>query len=280
MEFRLVPAGSFRMGSRGEYADEEPVHVVQITRPFYLGATPVTQQQWRTLVEHQSPSEVKLNPAPSEFKGAQRPVETVSWRDAIAWCELLSKHPSCVELLESIEPQMGTMQVGLPTEAQWEYACVWRHDGSHLTGIPMEYFTGDGPGALDLAGWFDENSKNQTQAVRKKVANDLGLYDMQGNVWEWCWDDYDSTAYQTRVDGVADPCHPPRDSPRDDNALRVVRGGSWVDSAWGCRAACRDWRGPVGRFGNRGFRVCLFPGPVPSPANRKLKKKASRRRRL
>ena len=240
MEFRLIAAGRFHMGARGEYFDEEPVHTVEITQPFYLGIYPVTQEQfavWRPQHENGFPG------------NAQHPAEDMDWNAANAFCQWLSERCSS-------EIPIG-YSGGLPTEAQWEFAC--------RAGTDTEYHSGDGGGALADAGWFDGNAQGTTHPVGHRQMNDFGLYDMHGNVDEWCWDDYVADAYKSRVDGIRDPIIPARDvSERDSNAFRVIRGGSWAFSAGYCRAAYRFGRWPAYRFGNLGFRVCLFPGPVPS----------------
>lgn len=250
MEFRLIAAGRFHMGARGEYFDEEPVHTVEITQPFYLGIYPVTQEQfavWRPQHENGFPA----NP--------QHPAENMDWNEANAFCGWLTK--VCVSELPD-----GYV-AGLPSEAQWEHACrlMKTKDGQPFS-VDTEYYTGDGEAALLEAGWFATNADSSTQPVGKeKRPTDFGLYDMHGNVDEWCWDDYVADEYKCRVDGIRDPIFPARDvSERDSNAGRVIRGGSWDNSAWFCRAAYRfRWR-PVDCLRFQGFRVCLFPGPVPS----------------
>jgi len=238
MTFQLIPAGSFRMGSRGEHPDEEPRHWVQIAKPFYLGTFPVTQQQfakWKP--EHEN--EFANNP--------HHPAENMDWHHANQYCSWLTT--TCRDQLPA------GYAAGLPTEAQWEYAC--------RAGTDTDYYTGDGEAALAAAGWHGGNSKSQTQPVGQLQGNDFGLYDMHGNVWEWCVDAYDRHAYRKRVNSICDPFV---DSP--SYADRVVRGGSWYDSPWLCRSACRlRWR-PNFRIRDQGFRVCLFLGPCPGQAER------------
>jgi formylglycine-generating enzyme required for sulfatase activity len=237
LEFVRIPAGEFRMGARGKSADEEPVHRVRITQSFYLGRFPVTQAQYAAFrPDHEN-----------GFSGdSRRPVEEVTWDDAAAYCAWLN------------DPQRVTWPFGLegftaqlPTEAQWEYAC--------RAGTETEFHTGDGEIALSAAGWYGENSDQETHPVGLKEPNAFGLYDMHGNVWEWCADAWDENAYKTRVDGVCDPEVTVQNLEGD--VLRVIRGGSWSLSAGDCRAASRDWGWPVGRNWVQGFRVCLFPGP-------------------
>ncbi len=237
LEFRWIPPGEFLMGSRGEYSDEEPVHLVKITRGFYLGRYPVTQGQfaaWKKSHENYFPGDLR------------RPVEQVTWDEAEEYCAWLNDRSQV-----TWPPGLNEFAARLPTEAQWEYAC--------RAGIETEFYTGDGESALSAAGWYDGNSNSTTQPVGCKEPNAYGLYDMHGNVWEWCADVYYADAYKARVDGVRDP----DDSQKMDSGgvRRVVRGGSWDYSAGYCRAAYRVRVRPGYRLGDRGFRVCLFPGP-------------------
>ncbi len=234
MSVQPIPAGEFRMGSRGYDDDEEPVHRVRITKAYYLGTYPVTQEQFAVFrPEH-------------ENRFADRPIhpaESMTWHDAVAFCEWLTE--SCADSMPH-----DHMAV-LPSEAQWEYACRAR--------IETEYHSGDGESALAEVGWYDGNSEDSTQSVGLLWANAYGLYDMHGNVDEWCRDAWDADAYKRRVDGVCDPF---TDS-GDDDAVRVVRGGSWFREPRYCRAASRYWWRPSFRFRNLGFRVCLVSGPCP-----------------
>lgn len=256
MSFQLIPAGAFRMGSRGQHSNEEPQHLVRMTRPFYLGTVPVTQEQFGVWTrDHTPPGGVHEN----HFKGRTgHPAENLSWDDALAFCAWLNEAYGAMLL--------GGLVATLPTEAEWEYAC--------RAGTETEYHTGDGHAALRDAAWFDENFETgATHAVRLKAANGFGLHDVHGNVWEWCWDVYDADAYRTRVDGVADPGSDERETllhggaaaraSSEGNPDRVIRGGSWFGSAGFCRSASRLGWGPGNRFGDRGFRVCLVPRPVP-----------------
>ena len=253
MSFQLIPAGSFRMGSRGNYADEEPTHTVRITHPFYLGTFPVTQLEWRAVVERIP--DTSLEPEPSHFDGDQLPVEQVSLDDVENWCDSMQKMGILEGLANAAGEQVTVSRFGLPTEAQWEYAC--------RAETETDYYAGDGDAALLEAGWFDENSDDKTHPVGEKTPNTWGLYDMHGNVWEWCRDAWDADAYKKRVDGDTDPEVRVEDVNADD-LVRVVRGGSWLGGAADCRAAIRGRRGPGGRNWVQGFRVCLVPGPVPS----------------
>ena len=236
MAFRRIPAGRFRMGARGVYAEEEPVHEVKIPQDFWMAETPVTQEQfavWKP--EHEN-----------GFAGkAKHPAENMTWHDAAAFCEWLTKLCRA-----DLPPRMVAR---LPMEAEWEYAC--------RAGTVTEYHTGDGEEALKEAGWYYGNSGSQTHPVGEKLRNDWWLHDMHGNVWEWCEEVWDADAYKRRVDGHAAERSA---QPAERNQPRVLRGGSWSDTAWRCRSAIR-FRNEPG-YWNRvmGFRVCLVPGPQAS----------------
>ncbi len=222
------PAGSFQMGSNDGRADEKPVRSVQITKGFWMGKTEVTQAQWRQL----------MNDNPSHFKGDDRPVERVDWHQCVKFCRTLTDR----------ERTAGRLPAGyvyrLPTEAEWEYAA---RGGSKSRG-----FTYSGGNDLWPVGWYTDNSGDTTHPVGKKAANELGLYDMSGNVWEWCQDWYQDS-YKGL--GSADPSGPATGS------LRVLRGGGWFNAASGCRSALRFRGRPSSTGRDLGFRVVLAPVP-------------------
>ncbi|MBV11160.1 formylglycine-generating enzyme family protein [Rubinisphaera sp.] len=238
MEFRLIPPGRFRMGSCYSSTDEQPVHWVEMPRPYYMGIYPVTQEQFAVwtksaCIDHKN-----------EFPGhADHPAENINWETACDYCEWLTRER------QSLQTQ-GYL-AGLPSEAQWEYAC--------RAGTETEYYSGDGEAALSAAGWFGNNSENKTHPAGKKEANMFGLCDMHGNVWEWCGDVWDEFAYSKRVDGVQDPVVKSSEILESEEfAYRVLRGGSWFISASGCNASSRNWARPEFRSRDHGFRVCLF----------------------
>jgi formylglycine-generating enzyme required for sulfatase activity len=200
MEFVLIPAGTFRMGS--PYLDteasenEKPAHRVTISQPFFLGKYPVTQTQWAAVMGNN----------PSLFKNnSNHPVESVSWDDVQTF-------------LRKLNEQEGKEDYRLPTEAQWEYAC---RAGTDTPRYHSE---------VNAIAWYLGNSNDQSQPVGQKLPNAWGLYDMLGNVWEWCHDG----ARTYTADTAVDPMRPTK-----ADALPVVRGGSWYDSARGIRAAYR-----------------------------------------
>jgi formylglycine-generating enzyme required for sulfatase activity len=217
MEFILIPAGSFMMGSDLGDSDEKPVHKVTITKAFYIGKYEVTQEQWQAL----------MGVNPSKIKGPKRPVEQVSWFD-------------CQDFLSKLESKVRGLRPGLPTEAQWEYAC--------RAGSTSAYYFGNSQDDVSQYAWSLQNSDYTTHPVGEKKPNAWGLYDMAGNIWEWCADQYWENQYS--ISSEQDPKGVFGDT-------RVVRGGSWfVDSDF-CRSAIRYNEGPAVRFGFIGFRVVL-----------------------
>jgi len=244
MKLVLIPPGEFAMGSSKELIEGEarlhggddreekwyrnnlpgegPQHRVRITKPFWLGATPVTQGEYERVTGSN----------PSKFPGdPQRPVEQVSWDDAVEFCRKLSALPG---------EKAAKRRYGLPTEAQWEYAC--------RAGTTTRWYVGDNEAGLFDVAWFNTNSGGQTHPVGGKKPNAWGLYDMHGNVWEWCQDWYDKEYYAWSP--MDDPAGPPGGS------HRVFRGGYWADPARRSRSAFRTADKP-GYWYAMGFRVCL-----------------------
>jgi len=252
---RWIPAGGFWMGSpgdeRGRFSDEGPRHWVELSRGYWMGETPVTQEQWRKVVElgasgrglwgRNTGEEVRLKPKPSQFKGLRNPVEQVSWDDCQEWLKLLTRQMN------------GGLEFRLPTEAQWERACRAGTDGAFGDGSACTMPDGLDP-ALDRMGWFGQNSKGSTHPVGTKEPNLWGLHDMHGNVWEWCADGRRSYG----VAGAIDPVGP------REIASRVVRGGSWGFLAGGCRSASRGDGPRDFRWFNLGLR--LLAGQEPGAA--------------
>ena len=193
-----------------------------LTQGYWLGKTEVTQAQWEAL----------MGSNPSNFKGADRPVEQVSWSDAKEFCAKLTER----------ERTAGRLPEGyeytLPTEAEWEYAC---RAGS----------IGDFAGELDKMGWFLSNSENQAHPVAQKQANAWGFYDMHGNVGEWCLDWYGAYPVAASQDPTGSAF----------GSYRVFRGGSWHDDAQSYRSARRNFGSPDKINAYVGFRVALAPSP-------------------
>ncbi len=213
LELAWISIGAFMMGTAEDEAErfaDETLHRVQLRRGFWIGRYPVTQAQYRAVT----------GANPSAFPGADHPVDQVSWEDAVAFCDRVPG-------------------LRLPTEAEWEYGC--------RAGTTTRFHSGDREEDLAAAGWYRGNSNETTQPVGQKNANSWGLYDMHGNVWEWCADWYG--AYPPGE--ALDPPGPV------SGTERVLRGGSWLslpeESRSGSRVGCE----PGDRDDDHGFRVCL-----------------------
>jgi formylglycine-generating enzyme required for sulfatase activity len=216
MKLIYVPAGDFNMGSPPEEKgrqDDELLHKVKITCPFRIGMTEVTQAQWQTVMGNN----------PANFTGDDLPVEKISWKSAIAFCKKLS------------ETEGKTYR--LPTEAEWEYACR-----AGVTG-PVA-----GTGQIDDMAWYDENSKEQSHTVATKTPNTWGIFEMHGNVSEWCGDYYSSDYPEA---DVTDPIGP------SEGKYRVIRGGSWGYFEPSCRCAARSSAPTSYQLKQTGFRVVM-----------------------
>jgi formylglycine-generating enzyme required for sulfatase activity len=244
---RWIPPGRFLMGSpeneEGRYGDEGPQHEVTVDRGFWMFDTPCTQEVW----------EAVMGGNPSRFRSPTRPVERVSWKD-------------CQGFLSRLNEGLQELELSLPSEAQWEYACragttTSTHAGNLtvrgennaplLDGIA--WYGGNCGAEFDLPEGYDTSRWNEkqynferggTRLVRGKQPSGWGLYDMLGNVWEWCADEY-------RPSGVG-----------EESAVYVLRGGSWNSSAWDVRAAYRGWYDRGNRSGSIGFRCAEFRGAV------------------
>ena len=215
-----VEGGTFLMGSPESdteaYDDEKPQHEVTLSN-YYIGETEVTQELWETV----------MGSNPSKFKGPKLPVEKVSWDD-------------CQEFILKLNEKTGKT-FRLPTEAEWEYAA--------RGGKKSKGYTYSGSNTIDDVAWYVDNSGETTHEVGTKQANELGIYDMSGNVWEWCQDWYGETYYENSPS--TDPLGP------DSGSDRGLRGGSrWYD-ARDCRVAIRGIDSPGDRDSDSGFRLAL-----------------------
>jgi formylglycine-generating enzyme required for sulfatase activity len=218
---RWIEPGSFLMGSpeteAGRWDAEGPQHAVQIAEGFWLFDTPVTQALWQAV----------LGDNPSRFKGHDRPVERVSWEDT-------------QRFLAAINARVPRLDLRLPSEAQWEYAC--------RAGSTTRWCCGDDAAALGEYAWYAENAGGETHAVAGKRPNDWGLYDCHGNVWEWVEDVWRGSYAGAPADGSA------WEASSGPGAGRALRGGSWYGVARLCRSAFRGGGGPGDRGGGLGFR--------------------------
>lgn len=241
--WRWIPPGTFLMGSgkRAAYGfgDEQPQHEVTISAGFWLGETPVTQAQWRVMTDEQ----------PAHFRKSEHPVESVNWAEARAYAHQLTQ-------------AIPGLRATLPTEAQWEYACRADTRGDFYDGSICTQPTGH-DSALDRLGWYLANSRRQTQKVKQLVPNSWGLFDLLGNVWEWCLDGKRRYNKFSQLDPG---------STLDTSPIRVVRGGGWDSWAQCCRTAYRSAIAPDSRRYDVGFRLAAGPesgSPEPMDGERR-----------
>lgn len=221
-----MPAGQFTMGSPESeegHGNDETAHPVKLTRGFWMGRHPVTQEQY----------EVVADQNPSDFKGPQHPVEQVSWSDAAAFCQKLTERLATSTVLPE------GMTIDLPTEAQWEYAC--------RAGTRTRFWLGARDEDLIKIAWCYENSDSTTHPVGRKAANAWGLHDVHGNVWEWCHDWYGGCGAEAETD----PEGPA------SGEYRVSKGGSWGSLAIGTRCAARQQVRPDACHSGTGFRIAV-----------------------
>ncbi|MFA4986673.1 MAG: formylglycine-generating enzyme family protein [Candidatus Brocadiia bacterium] len=231
-----IHPGSFLMGSQTGQPDTQPVHRVNIEREFYIGATEVTQAQFRSVTGDN----------PSHYKGDILPVDSVSWFDAMEFCRKLTLSERKAGRLPP------AMEYRLPTEAEWEYAC--------RAGSTTAFCCGNDAKSLDRYAWFDRNFRpRQLHAVGRKLPNAWGLFDVHGGVSEWCFDWYSEGWYAAGGDQSRDPI-----GPSSGNA-RIVRGGSRHSPAAESRSDYRDWVYPDCPDIDTGFRV-VVAAPVVQPA--------------
>jgi formylglycine-generating enzyme required for sulfatase activity len=242
-----IPPGRFWMGSPAEEAErretEEPQHLVQVPG-FFLAQTPITQAQWRAVAEWmplkgEEATIAKLNPAPSYFKGDKHPVEGVSWHDAMEFCRRLSQHTG--------------RHYTLPSEAQWEYACRAGTTKPFHFGETISSELANYDSTVIYGAGSKGEYRRQTTDVGTFPANAWGLYDMHGNVHEWCAD-----YWHPNYDGAPKDGRPWIDENVEEDEMRVMRGGSWSYLPRRCRSASRDLFESGMSGPNRGFRVCCL----------------------
>ena len=264
VQMAWIPAGTFLMGSpsseKGRWSSESPQHQVTLSG-FYIGVYQITQEQYQAVMGT-NPSSFSSNPAVGEVQ-ARRPLENISWYDILVFANKLSimegltpayiiggsatpddwgPVPTSNNLTwNAVQIAAGSTGYRLPTEAQWEYAC--------RAGTTTAFNNGtddwENQAAIDALGWFGFNSGSMTREVGKKTANAWGLYDMHGNVLEWCWDRYGIYHNEAQTD----PTGP------SFGANRVIRGGVWFFSARVARSARRNSVNPSNRANNLGFRL-------------------------
>jgi len=214
IELVSIPGGSFSMGSQYGSSDELPVHTVQIPT-FQIGKYEVSQAQWKSVMGYN----------PSHFKGDHLPVESVSWHTVQSFITRIN--------------QLTGKHFRLPSEAEWEYAA--------RAGQSGKYSWGDNDRIATQYAWFDSNSDKKTHTVGGKISNAYGLYDMQGNVWEWTGDFYNPTYKGAPANG--------QPWLSGERLKRVIRGGSWRYKLYFMRSSLRMWDAAVGYSHNIGFRL-------------------------
>jgi len=222
-KMKKVEGGTFQMGSTNGYSDEQPVHSVTITKDYYMGETEVTNDLWFAVMGS-TPS--------TKNTESNYPVETISYED----CQLF------LSALNSIlSSQLGTgEQFRFPTEAEWEFAA---RGGKKSNG-----YTYSGSNTIGDIAWYIDNSGSTTNPVKQKAANELALFDMSGNVWEWCYDAFESYGPSPLTDPKVEG---------SSNSNRVFRGGSWNYGTMYCRVSNRDSNTPTSRYYFYGLRLCL-----------------------
>jgi formylglycine-generating enzyme required for sulfatase activity len=219
MEFIYVAPGSFQMGAEDGDKDENPVHQVTITKGYWIGKYEVTQKEYQSV----------MGTNPSEFQNSKKPVEMVSWNDAVRFCKELTACERAAGRLPA------NCEYRLPTEAEWEFAA---RGGTKSRGY--KYCGSD---SLDSAAWFDKNFG--TNKVGNKSGNELGIHDMSGNVWEWCSDWYGKYSGTSETDSTG----------ASSGSCRVIRGGGWSNSTRYCRYTNRFKFRKSYRYNTLGFRI-------------------------
>jgi len=236
--FRMIPVegGRFDMGGESWHNDASlPIHQVELSN-FWIGEFPVTQALW----------EYVLKTKPARFQGANRPIEQVSWNDIVK--EFL---PALNQQTEGQRPKGAFFR--LPTEAEWEYAA---RGGKKRDKDGYLYAGGN---KLEEVGWYNDNSNSETKPVGLKLPNELGLFDMSGNVLEWCHDLFDDKYYEKcNEKGVVKDTT----GPDEEGTFRVLRGGSWLYDPQYCRTPYRASGSPADRYNHIGFRLVLSSLPV------------------
>ena len=260
LEMVRIPGGTFTMGAskdeKGSRGNERPQH--QVTVPsFFIGKYPITQAQWQAVANMQHLRVNRnLKPEPSSFQGDNLPVEKVSWYDAVEFCDRLNR------IVEGNLPQDTGKQYRLPSEAEWEYACragttTPFHFGETITSELANYRASSTYGA----GSKGIYRKKTTPVGSFEVANAFGLYDMHGNVREWCLDDWHDNYEGAPTDGSA--WVDAENSNNNDNRYHCLRGGSWLNNPDNCRSTYRYVYYTRELLNSVGFRVVCAVGRTP-----------------
>ncbi|WP_414543845.1 formylglycine-generating enzyme family protein [Nostoc sp. CCY0012] len=250
LDMVLIPGGSFMMGApdtEEESRDNERPHHQVTVSTFFIGKYPVTQAQWRAVAALPQVNR-KLNPEPSRFQGDKRPVERVSWYDAVEFCSRLA--------------QFTGRPYSLPSEAQWEYACragttTPFHFGETITSELANY----NAEYTYSAGAKGKYRRETTEVGSFEVANAFGLCDMHGNVWEWCLDDWHDNYEKAPTDGSS--WFNENHNLSQKQARASLRGGSWITTPANCRSAYRPYSDRDDHVNDYGFRLaCGLPNMV------------------
>ena len=246
-EMVLVEPGNFQMGSADGPSDERPAHAVRLTRPFYIAKYEVTFEEYdrfcNDTVGHKKPKE--------EWGRGKQPVMGVDWNDALAYCNWLSEKEGLTPCYTGkgilIQCDFSAKGYRLPTEAEWEYAA---RGGNKSRGFKYA-----GSNNADEVAWYANTSGGQTQPAGQKQPNELGLFDMSGNSYEWCWDFYDGKYYAASpASDPTGPLSPPKQAPDPRGPNRVRRSGNWRESSDSVRVTGRS-ADFAGYPGENGFRL-------------------------
>lgn len=258
LELAFVKGGTFMMGGESGSNHSKPIHPVALD-DFWIGKYPLTQAQWRAVLEEANKRGIKhaLDVAPSRFKSSQRPVEEVSWEDSQAWIAILNELIAPQAKGEpSFDFPLGQGKFSLPSEAQWEYAA---RGGIYAA---QEDYLYAGSNEIEQVAWYRDNAFKQTMPVGLKAPNQLGIYDMTGNVWEWCLDAYEADFYQKCLEQAEAHAQKvsknPLCSDYSKTSRSVYRGGSSFDYAEPCRTLYRYDFDAGFRYLHLGLRLGFF----------------------